>query len=179
MSDKTSLSDLARQAGFVLVNGQHCRSIASPEDLEKFAALHRASIIAELCADAEPLRVSELTELMRHVHRIELHAMEWARWYADCDPLIKCDMPPPPSGTRELVERLTAAKAASPWPVYSSTTVAALQARVAELGAALSDLLDAERFSNRPPETVMQAEEKLDRIRSAAAKAHEALRSKK
>jgi len=44
-----------------------------------------------------------------------------------------------------------------------------------ELLAALEEVLAAERFSNRPPETVMQAEAKLDRIRKAAARAEAAI----
>lgn len=40
-----------------------------------------------------------------------------------------------------------------------------------ELLGALQEVLAAERFSNRPPETVMQAHEKLDRIRKAAIRA--------
>jgi hypothetical protein len=44
-----------------------------------------------------------------------------------------------------------------------------------ELLEALKEVLAAERFSNRPPETVMQAEEKLARIRAAAAKADAAI----
>lgn len=44
-----------------------------------------------------------------------------------------------------------------------------------ELLEALKEVLAAERFSNRPPETVMQAEEKLARIRAATAKAETAI----
>lgn len=44
-----------------------------------------------------------------------------------------------------------------------------------ELLEALKEVLAAERFSNRPPETVMQAEEKLTRIRAATAKAEAAI----
>jgi len=50
-----------------------------------------------------------------------------------------------------------------------------LHALNAELLEALKEVLAAERFSNRPPETVMQAEEKLSRIRAAAAKAEAAI----
>ena len=40
---------------------------------------------------------------------------------------------------------------------------------------ALKEMLAAERMSIRPPTTVMQAEERLARIRSAAAKAEAAI----
>lgn len=40
---------------------------------------------------------------------------------------------------------------------------------------ALDEMLAAERATNRPPETVMQAEAKLDRIRKAAAQCLEAI----
>ena len=50
-----------------------------------------------------------------------------------------------------------------------------LTAQRDELLAALEEVLAAERFSNRPPETVMQAEAKLDRIRKASARAEAAI----
>lgn len=46
-----------------------------------------------------------------------------------------------------------------------------LQEERDELLGALQEVLATERFSNRPPETVMQAHEKLDRIRKAAIRA--------
>ena len=46
---------------------------------------------------------------------------------------------------------------------------------VEELYEALEEVLLAERFSNRPPVTVYQAEEKLDRIKYAVNKAEAAL----
>ncbi len=56
-----------------------------------------------------------------------------------------------------------------------SRALLASDARVKLLEEALRDVLSAERFSNRLPETVMQAEAKLDRIRAAVAKAEGAL----
>ena len=47
---------------------------------------------------------------------------------------------------------------------------------VEEMREALVEVLAAERFSNKPPETVMQAEEKLDRIKRAVIKAEAALK---
>ena len=47
---------------------------------------------------------------------------------------------------------------------------------VEEMREALKEVLAAERFSNKPPETVMQAEEKLDRIKQAVIKAEAALK---
>lgn len=52
---------------------------------------------------------------------------------------------------------------------------ACLIAAAPDLLEALQDVLSAERFSNRPPETVEQAEAKLARIRAAAAKADAAI----
>lgn len=105
MSDKTSLSDLARQAGFVPFRGPggDPLTIASDKDIEKFAALHRVSIIAELCADAgEPVA-------QRHQESGDL------------------DFDPPTEYEQSLG-----------WlPLYPASTVAALQARVAELEAKL------------------------------------------
>ena len=46
---------------------------------------------------------------------------------------------------------------------------------VEEMREALEEILLAERFSNRPPVTVYQAEEKLDRIKYAVNKAEAAL----
>lgn len=105
MSDKTSLSDLARQAGFVPFRGPggDPLTIASDKDIEKFAALHRVSIIAELCADAEP------------VYQIE---NEWEEW---------CDFQQSDYETFAGNKRI----------LYPAETVAALQARVAELEEAL------------------------------------------
>jgi hypothetical protein len=48
-------------------------------------------------------------------------------------------------------------------------------AELAQARDAIVDLLSAERFSNRPPETVAQAEDKLTRIRAAVAKAEAVL----
>lgn len=155
----TSLSDLARKAGFdVATNGRGVQIVVDSDgieitdQLERLLALH----VQELCADAEPVAHMWQHEETGHIGFVEKSSEEEQKHWERVNKPRKfvCDL-------------------------YPATTVAALQARVAELGAALSDLLDAERFSNRPPETVMQAEEKLDRIRSAAAKAHEALRSKK
>ena len=47
---------------------------------------------------------------------------------------------------------------------------------VEEMREALEEVLLAERFSNRPPVTVYQAEEKLDRIKYAVTKAQTALK---
>jgi hypothetical protein len=52
---------------------------------------------------------------------------------------------------------------------------ARLIAAAPDLLAALKELLAAERFSNRPPETVMEAELKLDRIRAAGIQAQAAI----
>ena len=50
-----------------------------------------------------------------------------------------------------------------------------LIAAAPDLYEALEEVLLAERFSNRPPVTVYQAEEKLDRIKYAVNKAEAAL----
>lgn len=50
-----------------------------------------------------------------------------------------------------------------------------LIAAAPELYEALEEVLAAERFSNRPPETITQAEEKLRRIEQAVVKAEAAL----
>ena len=47
---------------------------------------------------------------------------------------------------------------------------------VEEMREALEEVIYAERFSNRPPVTVYQAEEKLDRIKYAVTKAQTALK---
>ena len=47
---------------------------------------------------------------------------------------------------------------------------------VEQMREALVEVLAAERFSNKPPETVMQAEEKLDRIKQAVIKAEAVLK---
>ena len=47
---------------------------------------------------------------------------------------------------------------------------------VEEMREALEEVIYAERFSNRPPVTVYQAEEKLDRIKYAVTKAEAALK---
>ena len=103
MSDKTSLSDLARKAGFdVLRNGIEPIYIANQIAIERLLALH----VAELCADAEP------------VYQIE---NEWEEW---------CDFQQSDYETFAGNKRI----------LYPAETVAALQARVAELAK------DAERY---------------------------------
>lgn len=57
----------------------------------------------------------------------------------------------------------------------SASREAALVEKLKVAEAALVEMLSAERMTNRPPETVMDAEAKLDRIRLAASQCVTAL----
>ena len=61
-------------------------------------------------------------------------------------------------------------------PNYSKSTQYIRADIVEEMREALEEVLLAERFSNRPPVTVYQAEEKLDRIKQAVIRAEAALK---
>lgn len=60
-------------------------------------------------------------------------------------------------------------------PPLKSCREVELEEQVRVLREALIEVLAAERYSNRPPETVMEAEKKLDRIRNAVKKSDDAI----
>src|SRR5574343_253559 len=75
---------------------------------------YTAGAFAELKAKAEVRGVpGGLTEMMRHVRRVQAHVQDWWAWYGGADVLLRNQLPLPPSRSPQILEDLDAAIAAA------------------------------------------------------------------
>lgn len=88
-------------------------------------------VIAELDRLAAPPAGEQaqpvaITEVMRHVRRLQRHVDEWCAWYGKTDVLLRNQLPLPPAGTVRIMEDLETAIAAAPAPPSVPSSVQAL-----------------------------------------------------